>query len=505
MSLFPKNHYMDTIRGVQGNMNSSNSGTAPFIASFFNNTNCMVAPSRYSNVQKVVFSLCTSKLGTGTTTDCRLRVATWSSTTPAITVEKFALGKSAFVQGITQAGFVGTNKLAFAGLGATTTIVQAAVTAEERDHAQLLEITYDRGLPGDADFFTAWDAFDDDDDYMCLHPVVDVVTGDGAPMSMRFKTFQCTVLQDEDASNNTCTDWPSYIGLRDELEATTAYQGAVFGPRMPFHFIEADWDGIDSITAVVFGSHGGGVTVFVQVFNITTAAQVFEEQFDVTGGGNFHVCRTQDFKASLIDGNLYRIDYHLNAASSSTIPRGAGFFSLIQKGFTKTVCTHHLSGLDFTPDGHPEVSMGAILFDPDWYDDVTITDSKMFSAFIHNDNANDARQGLRVDTDLLIDDSIEGSGTAVAVTPDHTFTGAPSSEGKFLLTNILTNDPMDLSVKTRLQKSFLTGGLWLGGIGDFPGHMGLYYALSVASEGAALGQFGGRGDPELDLTDIGPI
>lgn len=505
MTSYPKSHYMDTVRALQGNMNVSNTGTAPFIAAFFNNTNCLVAPSRYSNVQKVVFSLCTGKLGAGTTTDCRLRVATWSSTTPAITVEQFALAPSSFVQGITQAGFVGTNKLAFAGLGATTTIVQANVSAGERDHGQLLEITYDRALPGDADFFTAWDAFTDDDDYMCLHPVVDVVTGDGSPMSMRFKTFQCTVLQDADAANNTCTDWPSYIGVRDDLEGTTAYQGAVFGPRMPFHFIAADWDGIDSITAVVFGSHGGGVTVFVQVFNITTATQVFEETFDVTGGGNFHVVRTQDFSGSLVDGNLYRIDYRLNAASSSTIPRGSGFFSLVQKSFTRTVCTHHLSGLDFTPTGHPEVSMGAILFDPDWYDGVVVNDSKVFSAFIHNDNANDARQGLRVDTDLLIDDSSEGSGTAVALTPSHTFTGAPSSEGKYLLTAILTNDPRDLSVKTRLQKSFLTGGLWLGGIGDFPGHMGLYYALGVSSSSQGLGQFGGRSDPDLDLSDIGPI
>ncbi len=67
----------------------------------------------------------------------------------------------------------------------------------------------------------------------------------------------------------------------------------------------------------------------------------------------------------------------------------------------------------------------------------------------------------------------------------------------------LTNDPIDETVQVRLQKSFPTGSTWLSGIGDFPGHMGVYYAFEVPDEGPKLSQFG-LFDPGFD-SDIGPI
>jgi hypothetical protein len=500
---YPKTHYIETIRGVQGGMNNSTSGTAPYTAQFQNNDCVILAPSRYSEVRKVSFSICTGKLGTGTTMTAALKVGTWSSTTPILNVEKFTLPVSTVVQSGTDHGFNGTNRAQFSRDGDTETIVQAGVTAQERDHAQLLTIEFDRFSPQDTDFFAAWDAFDSDDDYIVFHPFVKVLTADGTPMTVRFKTFQCTVIQAPAQSNDSNSDWPSYIGTRDEVESTTAYQGAAFGPRMPFHYFADDWDEIQSVTAVVTGSNNGGATLFVQVYDITAAAQVFEETFDVSAGGDFHVARTQDFFSSLIDGHLYRIDYRLNAAPGIVDPRGSGFFSIVQKGFSRTVSAHHLSGLDFTPTAVTETPMQAILFDPLWYEDFTneqILKRKMFSAFIHNAGANNPRQSLRIDAALRSDDSARGSGTAADITPEHTFTGLPISEGKFQFTDILSNDPIDLAGSRRIQKSFLGSSTWLAGIGDFPGHMGLYYVLEVPSEEAPelgpvfeLGQFNPEG------------
>ena len=501
---FPKTHYAETIRGTQGGMNSSNSIVPPLTAQFQNNVAIFLAPSRYSDVRKVSFSLCTGKLGAGTTMDCALKIGTWSSTTPLINVEKFSIPQSTLVEGATDHGLNGTNRAQFTRDGDTTTIIQAVVTAQERDHGQLLLIEFDRFAPQDSDFFAAWDAFDDDDDYIVFHPFVKVLTADSSPVAARFKTFQCTVIQAPSQENNSNSDWPSYIGTHDLLEGTTAYNGSVFGPRMPFHYIADDWDGITEVTAMVYGSHPGSATLFVQVYDITDDVQVFEEQFTVTGGpGSFHVVKTQDFFPSMIDGHLYRIDYRLNVANSTLDPRGNGFFSIKQQSFTRTVCSHHLSHLDLTPLAVDTTSMGAIEFDPQWYEDFSneqILKRQMFSAFIHNAGANNPRQSLRIDAVLTSNDDARQSVTAVDITPEHTFTGLPINEGKFQLTAITANDPIDLAGKRRIQKSFLGSSTWLAGIGDFPGHIGLYYVLEVPTEDAPelgplfeLGEFNPEG------------
>ena len=76
---------------------------------------------------------------------------------------------------------------------------------------------------------------------------------------------------------------------------------------------------------------------------------VFDEVFTVTNGTNYHIVRTQDFFSSLVDGREYVIDYTLNTPTSSTDPRGTGFIEIIQRGFTKTVCLHQITGRFATP------------------------------------------------------------------------------------------------------------------------------------------------------------
>jgi len=233
-------------------------------------------------------------------------------------------------------------------------------------------------------------------------------------------------------------------------------------------------------------------SVTVRVFDLTASAVVFDEVFPLAPSGRWFCVRTQNFVSSLIDGHLYYVDYLLNAASSTTDPTANATVQFIQKGFTKTVCLHQITNHSFTPTVVVTADGGAMLFDPLWYEDFTnaqILKNKMFSAFAHNAAANNPRHSLRLNTDLLADDRTLASGTGSNLTPEHTFTGLPNLP-QFQFADILTNDPINLAGQRRLQKSYLGSSTWLAGIGDFPGTMGLYYALDV---------------PESDLPELGPL
>ncbi|MEE8488900.1 MAG: hypothetical protein V3S43_01090, partial [Acidimicrobiia bacterium] len=375
MVQYPKLAYSDTTRGVGGGMNTSSAQIVPNDHLFQNNAGTQVAPSRYSNVRRVVFSLTTGKLGNGTTSTCKLGIATSSTVTPALSVEQYALPNTTLIEGASNYGLTPTNLHKLGLRGPVTTIVQKVISASEEDRAQILQIEFNRDDPSASDFFNAWDTFANDDNYMVLIPFVESVTADtGAVITYAFKTFQMAVCQEQDAPNNSSTDWHSYIGCRDELESTVAYQGATFGPRMPFHFLADDWDGITNISAIFYGSEpSNSTTITLQLFDITDASQVFEEVFSLPSGGiSFYILRSKDFLGDLIDTHLYRLDYKLDAANSGVDPRGVGYFTIIQKSFTKTVTFHQIAGLSFTPTIIPGTDGAALLFDPGWYVGFTV-------------------------------------------------------------------------------------------------------------------------------------
>ena len=183
----PKLAMSNTLRGLQGGMNTTTSLVVPALHTFQNNTAIQVAPNRYSNVRKVIFSLTTGKLGNGTTSTCQLLVLVASTTTPALTAQKFNLPVSTVIEGTTDYGMTPINRIDAGINGPTTTIVQAQVSTNELDQAQILQVEFDREDSNAAAFFTAWDSFTDDDDYMAIQPAVDSLTGDtGAVIAYRF-------------------------------------------------------------------------------------------------------------------------------------------------------------------------------------------------------------------------------------------------------------------------------------------------------------------------------
>lgn len=490
---YPKVLSCDTVRGLPGGMNSSSTRTTPGTVLFQNNCAIIVAPSRYSAVRRVEFSLCTGKLGNGTTSTCALKVGVGATANNTASPEKFSLPFLAVREDTPDYGFSSAFKPLFSADGTVQTVVQTAVSAGERDHAQVLTISFDRFNPLHADFFVAWDAYDDDDDYMVLFPSINIATSDGFPAAVgyRFKSWQCTVVQAPDNPNNSSTDFTAATGCNDALEGTTAFTTPTFGGRHVFHFFQEDWDGLESISVLFYGSRSNSTLLSVRVHDYTAGATLFTDTFTLGGGGgNFYVARTRNFLADLIDGHVYGVLYQHNMANSTTDPRGNGHFTVIQKGMTKTATAHTVPGLAFTPSVVSTTDMAAVAFDPLWYEDFTdaqILKNKMFSAFSHNAAANNPRQVVRLDTNLLSDDSARGSGTAADVSPEHTFTGLPT-EARFQFTDITANDPINLLGVRRLQKSFLGSSTWLAGVGDFPGEVGLYYALDVPlSETPELG------------------
>ncbi len=492
---YPKILSCDSTRGVPGIMNTSTTRIDAGSVLFQNNCCVIVAPSRYSAVRRVVFSLCTGKLGAGTTMTAALQIGVGSDSSATSAATKFTLPFSSVARGITDYGFVPLAKPLFSASGTVRTIVQANVSATERDPAQLMQIEFDRFNPLHTDFFAAWDSYDDDNDYMQLFPSVDIVTSDGFPGSVaaRFKTFQCAVIQAPANPNNGSTDFTVSDGCNDALESRTTFQTATTGSRHAFHYFAEDWNGIESVSILFYGSKSNSTQLTIRLFDNTAGALVFDEIFSLSGAsGNFYVARSQNFFSQLIDGHIYSVQYLHNVANATTTPRGNGHISIIQKAFTRTATAHTVPGLSFTPAVVDQNPMGAVLFDPLWYEDFSdaqILKNQMFSAFAHNVAANNPRQVVRLDTDLFADDSGRGRGTAVDVSPEHTFTGSPIS-ARFQFTDITANDPINLAGQRRLQKSFLGSSTWTSGVGDFPGEVGLYYALDV---------------PETEQPELGPL
>jgi hypothetical protein len=478
---YPKILSCDTTRGIQGGMNSSAGRVDAGEVQFQNNCCIIVAPSRYSAVRRVVFSLCLGKLGSGTTMTAALKIGVQADAFDTAQPTKFAAPPTSIHESASDYGMVGVQKPRFTFNGPVETIPQVAVTAGERDHALLLQIEFDRFNPLHTDFFVAWDQYDDDDDYMVLFPVVNIATSDGFPGSVaaRFKTFQCAVIQAPDNPNNSSTDFTGFNGCNDALENTTAFINLNFAGRHAFHFFAEDWDGLDTVTVLAYGSTSTATSLTIRVHDYTAGATLFDEVFALSS--LFYVVRTQDFKALLTDGHVYGFFYLLVGPNNTTDPRQNGHFTVTQKGFTKTATAHTVPGLAFTPSVVVTTPMEAVLFDPLWYEDFSdaqILKNKMFSAFNHNAGANNPRQVVRLDTNLLSDDSARLSGSAVDVAPEHTFSGLPLTT-QFQFTDITANDPIRLAGQRRLQLSFLGTSSWLSAPGDFPGEVGLYYALDV--------------------------
>ena len=218
---YPKILSCDTTRGLPGIMNTSATRTTPGTVLFQNNCCVIVAPSRYSAVRKVVFSLCTGKLGAGTTMEAALKIGVGAGSGVTSAATKFTLPFSTVTEGTPDYGFSPLAKPLFSADGAVQTIAQANVSATERDPAQLIQIEFDRFNPLHADFFAAWDSYDDDDDYMQLFPSLNIASSDGFPGAVagRFKTFQLAVIQAPTNPNNGSTDirrsrnWRSWPGL----------------------------------------------------------------------------------------------------------------------------------------------------------------------------------------------------------------------------------------------------------------------------------------------------
>lgn len=495
---FPKNVYVDAHRAVQGGTNSS-VGPVTNPRTFQDNVSALVAPSRYSNVRKVIISMVTGKYGAvdGTFADCRLGINTWTASAPTLTLEAFNLPNSSIIENTPQFGMRGTGIFEFNKLGPVTRIENApvGVAGDNHDRAQIIQMEFDRFSADSVDFFAAWDSIANDDVYMLLRPRLLVTATDAASLTsfaMRFHNLQVTVVQAPGNPNNSNTDWAVNTGLFDENETGVVFKGPVRSGVHVFRYIAADWDGITNVSYVQFGAQSGGATVTFRVFDHTANAVLFDEVHTFTAAG-FYVARSQNFLSQLIDGHVYSVDDRLDAAPAATPPSASGFISVVQKAFTKTVTIHNITNLLAIPVGVDESDISSFLFNPLWYEDFTderILKRRLFST-ITNTSATDFApdQNLRIDTNLLSDDSARGSPTAVNVVPAHT----PVENGflppsvHFLFTAIISGDPIDLAGQRKLTQSYPLGGAWGD---DIPGGMGLYYALDV---------------PATDVPELGPL
>jgi hypothetical protein len=502
---FPKNQILSCFRTAQGGMIQSSSSLTHF--TFDENVVQRVAPARFSNVRKVIFCLNTGKFGDGTTMGGQLQVAASSlAANPASpTKEEFNLPFSTVLEGSSGDGFDPTNRTLFSRFGPTTTIGEDPVTVSNHEHAQLMQIEFDRFDINDQDFFDYWDSFTGQDEYAAFYPEIEVVSTDASvAFAMRFADWQMTILQAPGPDNATCTDKQGFAGVIDITETTTAFNSVDVYARTTFRYIADDWDNLDSISVVYAGAVSSGTSLEIQVIDITDSNTVlFTDTFTV-GAGNHYVARTRDFSASLVDGRVYGTRHRVVGAAGTVSPRGSGYFTVVQSaGFARTPAIFEMSGVACTPNGVDcfvnESDIRSCLFDPLWFEDIEdarILKRKFFAGVYHQNASNNPSMDIRVDPDLLSDDSGRAAPLSVSLAPSFSHTGGPSGSLQQDFVDITANDPLNLAGQRRLQKSYPSGSVWNGAPGDRPGHIGLYYALDIpVTEEVELG-------PVFDLSEF---
>ena len=478
-----------------------------------------VAPSRYSDVRKVTFSIVFRHEHNGGTPTWTFsgRIAPSSSTTASRTVESASIPPSSNQTTIGPAqiftNLSPTADAAFYPINGSETALLPREVAFPRTttDAQCLVVEFDREDSGSADFFSDWDAIaalEDDDQYMSFWPAIQrddlIAFSGGTGDENRQPTIVGTgiaVVQAPTTVNNSCTTLPATNGLWPDNGINTAYTGFRI---IPFNYRVADWDNIESVHLVLRQTtrsaavKNGDYTVRVRTWqhqSITPVATVLEESFGPGQVGTVHyVSRTQDIKSLLVDGYLMGCDFKSDSGiNGQNFPWG--HWEIIQKNLTKKTTFHPggqgnvFDAVDMDPAPPPPDAWAPdqSIFDPDWYENLPTSffrEQRWYGAFTHYSGSKNSDQSLSLNPDLGADIPNSLFNTVsdeVSSTPD-------ADQGiKSQYITIVRVNPLLLSGRRVFKLKYgLTD--WTSGTDDQPGAAGFAYTFDVPdSEFLAIG------------------
>lgn len=476
-----------TFTGVNGTAFAFMSGGMP---------EAPIAPARYSQVRKVVFWI-NARMNT-ISTIARLRVG----------IRSLVAGTKAPVQvGVAQGQLIGTIGVGtsiplvafstgdlFDKVGTTTTN-PLPVNTDNLTTGSLMRVEFDRFQADSADFFSVWDSITDPDTYIFFTSTIERRDGGTftAVVVATAANVGVTIVQAPASNNRTCTLIAGYPGLlMNGSMGSTAFSG----PRAAFfRYVASEWDNIVSINAIGIGfqySGGGSFTTSwdmavarVTSFEPNTATVVHSDSFTRTGAlANSRILyRGTDFLAQLQDGDYLTLDFH--ATGGTTVNFHAGWFEIVQEGFTNTV-SHHPAGSaqrngfnSVTPFGSPATGY----FDPQWYQsfpDELILQRKLYMAFLHLGIVINTTVRLFVDSNNESNIGSLSSPTIFGMTPQLTSSTVANVGFKHVVSTTFSPDPINLAGTRRLVFGITVPS---SGTEDFAGDGGIYYVLAVpASE-----------------------
>jgi hypothetical protein len=397
------------------NIGGATGGWSPFVltdnwlTSSLEHHRLYLAPSRYSSVRKVIFSLTFQHIQTGGTLadTFSMRVAPSSTSTQnRDTIESNAIAQDSrpVVSGVGQIWSVNEplRDAAFYALNGSENQLAPRQVANEppiTTDAQTLVVEFDRFSAGSADFFADWDAIVDlasDDRYIAYalgiqRDSLSAFTG-GLGDTTRHPTIigcQVTVVQAPALENNTCTYVPMTNGLHPDENFNVP---GTIQKMVPFTFRAADWDGIESINWVMRQTPRSGANSvgFYQVHlqeianNESKPGTLIDTHQVSPSATNISTfMRSDDIKAFFGDGKTYTASFTSNTGSGQQdLPWG--WLEIIQKNCTKKVTIHpvgmgNVAGVTtFVPSAPSSIgdfrfASDQSLFDPDWYENMPIS------------------------------------------------------------------------------------------------------------------------------------
>lgn len=463
-----------------------------------------IAPSRYSQVRKVVF-WCNARFNT-TSSIARLRVAIY----PTVAGNKTAFPVTIAPSQVTRwngAGLVFPVTAFNAGdlfdKEGTTSVAPIPVGTDMlNDAGTLLRVEFDRFEGDSADFFTVWDSQTNDDNYLAFRLVLERRDGANFANSStlgQLANMGVTIVQAPAANNRTTTLMSVTSAVVTSSQMATAFPNNYRAAN--FRYVASEWDNITAVHVLgqAFWQNNNSRSWRLGFYKLSSFepighTQLYTEDFtdnaSARSTGDLIWYRSADVKSFLEDGAFHHVLF--DNLTGAALTNSFCWLEIIQEGFTNTVC-HHPAGSaqrEGFNSGTPYGSAATGYFDPLWYQsfpDDRILGRRIYLSYIHSDTFIDTTVRLFVDADNESNVVQLGASSATIFGMLPMLSAAPSGSGgqKTLFGTTFSPDPINLAGTRRL-----VWGLTVPSTGseDYEGDGGIYYVLSVpASEIPEIG------------------
>lgn len=466
----------------------------------FANSWTRMAPSRYTNVRKVVFhgALQWLENNAARNVDVQLMVGPMSTSASSRVIHAKTFALESLVKRTTGQttpwAFEPYNNvnsdfqddMLYAKRGARATLNGAYTGVGTERDVHVFTIEFDRADPECEDFFSDWDAvaaLENDEAYVGYNVYVGLVESTfvaGSSANLYATSLGVHVVQAPGVPNNTCTT----LGI-GRLGFCTPFLALIrrgaFSVQPDEHFARwlynaAEWDGITQVAA--WHQAAAGVIAsneFVRYRvdrapNPGTAITTLDQQnFDgLTGTVGIDVVRSADIKDLLQDGDLIGGDYLFEGTDTNQTSAPLQQIEIVQKMATKTVYYLPLGRGPSDPAANATTAAGGGYFDPAFFADLPdrLISVRRFEGTVRRESTSELTQYFpRSDADLgSFDSNPDTSGTAQSVTPAQVTSAGDDADNPQVLHQeyaIGDGDPFDLQLprKVYLRTSAATSGV----------------------------------------------